>query len=163
MNKGKIKNVKARGKKRTASYKKPKAEEKIASVKSKEIDFEQKMDVGTAMLSLFGEKNNIAEIGMKEEKNEMAAAKSLLTEPAQHNHVFVADGSVIKNVAELVWALDIMNEDTYKFHANGENNDFSNWIEDIFGEQKLAEDLKTSASKSEAQLAIAKRLLKEFV
>ena len=115
------------------------------------------------MLSLFGEKNNAAEIGMQEEKSEVVAAKKLLTEPAPHNQFFVSDGSVIKNVAELVWALDKMSEDTYNFHANGEKNDFSSWVRDIFGEDKLAEDLKTSASKAEAQLAIAKRLLKELV
>ncbi|MDP3766242.1 MAG: hypothetical protein Q8R04_07050 [Nanoarchaeota archaeon] len=151
MNKKKAKNSKARSKKRTVSYTKPKAAEKISSAKAKEIDFEQKIDVSAAMLSLFGE------------KNEVAAAKSLLAVPEQHHQFFVADGSVIKNAAELVWALDKMNEDTYKLHANEEKNDFSSWIRDIFGEEKLAEDLKTSASKTEAQLAVAKRLLKEFV
>lgn len=163
MNKGKVKNCRARSKKRTAGYKKPKAGEKISRVKGKEIDFEQKMDVSAAMLSLFGEQNSAAEVNGEEKPCEAAASKKLLTEPAPHNQFFVADGSVIKNVAELVWALDKMNEGTYKFHANEEKNDFSSWIRDIFGEEKLAEDLKTSASRTEAQLAVAKRLLKEFV
>lgn len=162
MTKGKAKNYKARTKKRIVRHKKPKAEEKITVAKGNEVDFEQKIDVSAAMLSLFGEKNNV-EVGIKEEKNEVVAAKRLLTEPAPHNQFFVSDGSVIKNVAELVWALDKMNEETYNFHANKEKNDFSSWIRDVFGEEKLAEDLKTSASKAEAQLAVAKRLLKELV
>lgn len=163
MNKGKVKNVKARGKKTNTNCKKPRATEKISSVRGKKIDFEQKIDVSAAMLSLFGEQNDAAEVNGEEKLCEAAAAKNLLTEPALHNQFFVADGSVIKNVAELVWALDKMHEDTYKFHANNEKNDFSNWVRDIFNEQELAEDLKTSTSRLEAQLAVAKRLLKEFI
>ena len=99
----------------------------------------------------------------KAKTNEVIAVKKLLsTAPEQHSF-FVADGTMISNLAQLVDRLETMHEDTYKFHANNDKNDFSNWIRDIFEDAQLAESLKTASNKIEAQLAIAKRLLKEVL
>ena len=95
--------------------------------------------------------------------SEVIAVKRLLsTVPEQHNF-FVADGTKICNVPQLIEALGAMHEDTFKFHANEDKNDFSNWLRDMFGEEELAESLKTVGTKTEAQLIIAKKLLKELL
>src|SRR3989344_4354227 len=93
----------------------------------------------------------------EDKKNEIVEKKLLSTAPEQH-HFFVADGTRIGNLPQLVGALETMHEDTYNFHANSERNDFSNWVRDIFQDDELAESLKTIATKTEAQLVVAKRL-----
>ncbi|MBW2977179.1 hypothetical protein KY347_07090 [Candidatus Woesearchaeota archaeon] len=92
---------------------------------------------------------------------EVSSVKKLLsTTPEQHSF-FVADGTKISSLTQLLDALEAMHEDTYRFHANENRNDFSNWVKDIFEDEQLAESLKTAGTKTEAQLLIAKRLLKE--
>ena len=113
-------------------------------------------------LPSFGKEEENAKIGQKK-GYEVVAVKKLFTEAAPHNQFFVSDGSVIKNVAELVESLEKMHEDTYKFHANEQKNDFGNWVKDVFGQHELAENLKTAESKGDAQLAVAKTLLKELL
>ena len=113
-------------------------------------------------LPSFGKEDENAKIGQKK-GYEVVAVKKLLTEAPSHNQFIVSDGSVIKNVAELIEALEKMHEDTYKFHANEQKNDFGNWVKDVFGQHELAENLKTAESKGDAQLAVAKTLLKELL
>ncbi len=168
MNKGKTrakakgKNPEYKGKKSKAHFDMPKTEavaDRLISPEAAEI---------SALASILGisdEQNDAAASSAKEEKRpyEVVAVKKLFTEAHPSNHFFVSDGSVIKNVVELIDALEKMHEDTYKFHANEEKNDFSSWVKDVFGEHKLAENLKTAASKAEAQLAVAKSLLNELL
>ena len=168
MNKGKTrerikeKNPEYKGKKSEAHFSMPKAAEASASLISPEA-----AEI-TALASILGisyEQNDAAASSAKEEKRpyEVIAVKKLFTEAHPSNHFFVSDGSVIKNVVELIDALEKMHEDTYKFHANEEKNDFSSWVKDVFGEHKLAENLKSASSKAEAQLAVAKTLLNELL
>jgi len=47
-------------------------------------------------------------------------------------------------------ALDLMNDETYTYHASREKNDFSNWIKDIIGDEKLARDLSRASDRRQA-------------
>lgn len=60
------------------------------------------------------------------------------------------DGRMIRSIRELKEALELMSEATYAYHANREKNDFSNWIKDIIGDEKLARDLSKSSDKRQA-------------
>ena len=60
------------------------------------------------------------------------------------------DGQIIKNIKELKEALELMSDKTYAYHASKEKNDFSNWVKDIIGDEKLARDLSKSSDKSQA-------------
>ena len=168
MNKGKTrakvkgKNPEYKGKKGEAHFSMPKTAEADARLISPET---AEINALATILGISDEQNDSAASSAKEEKRpyEVIAVKKLFTEAHPSNHFFVSDGSVIKNVIELIDALEKMHEDTYKFHANEEKNDFSSWVKDVFGEHKLAENLKSAASKADAQLAVAKSLLKELL
>lgn len=54
---------------------------------------------------------------------------------------FVRDGKVVKNLKELVAALDKMADDVFHHHANREKNDFSNWIRDVMQHHDLAHNI----------------------
>jgi hypothetical protein len=60
------------------------------------------------------------------------------------------DGCMIKSIRELKDALELMSDKTYAYHANNEKNDFSNWVKDIIGDDKLARDLSKSSDKRQA-------------
>ncbi|MFA5055977.1 MAG: hypothetical protein WC562_07405 [Dehalococcoidia bacterium] len=60
------------------------------------------------------------------------------------------DGCVIHSIRELKEALEFMSDETYAYHASKEKNDFSNWVKDIIGDEKLARDLFKSSNKRQA-------------
>lgn len=71
---------------------------------------------------------------------------------------WVNDGHVLKNMEELTSALEDMNEDIYTYHANKDKNDFSKWVSEVIGDNKLANDLLSSRSKESAVKKVKARL-----
>jgi len=62
------------------------------------------------------------------------------------------DGRMLKNLKELAQALETMDGALWSFHANGERNDFANWVEDVFGQKQLGSALrKTKSAKTAAK------------
>lgn len=51
-----------------------------------------------------------------------------------------------------------MSDESYSHHVNMEKNDFSRWINDIIGDQQLANDLLSSKNKESAVKKIKNRL-----
>jgi hypothetical protein len=89
--------------------------------------------------------------------------KTKLKKEVHPDHFFVfVSGQRIKNVKELADALEIIDEDNYKHHANENKNDFACWINDIFEEFDLAEKIKTAKNKSHARLIIYKHIANSF-
>jgi hypothetical protein len=72
---------------------------------------------------------------------------------------YLADGRKLKNLVELTEALETMGEDVFRHHVNAARNDFSNWINDVFKDKELAQDMKSIKDRSDAEI----RLLKHFV
>jgi hypothetical protein len=60
------------------------------------------------------------------------------------------DGKVITNMAELAAALRDMSEDTYRYHANANKNDFANWLRDVVGDSTLAGQVARAATRAGA-------------
>ena len=78
-------------------------------------------------------------------------AKSRYLSNCQSGYIFwVCDGRILKNSNELADALETMNDDTYRYHANNEKNDFYNWIKDVIKDRKLALMLKKSRNRESA-------------
>jgi hypothetical protein len=69
-----------------------------------------------------------------------------------------SDGKVIKNLKELASALKEMTEEIYLRHANGEKNDFSNWVRDVIGDVTLAYQLKKAKTRVTAARRVKDRL-----
>lgn len=70
----------------------------------------------------------------------------------------VADGTVIKYLAELPGALRNMNPEAFASHVNNEKNDFYNWVKDVFNHSTLARKIKDVKRKE----TMAKKVFSEI-
>ena len=50
------------------------------------------------------------------------------------------DGRVLQTLHELQEVLGNIKAETFKHHVSPKHNDFSNWIKDILGDKKLADN-----------------------
>ena len=71
---------------------------------------------------------------------------------------YLHDGRILNNLEELVSALNVMSDETFRYHANESKNDFSNWIADVIGDDKLAADLRKVTSRTETAKVVAARV-----
>ena len=88
-------------------------------------------------------------------KNE---AGKYLRDVAPEQCFWVNNGPIVKNLDELANVLPVLNDEIFEHHVNKEKNDFSNWINDVIGDKKLANDLLSSRSKEAALKKISSRL-----
>jgi len=86
----------------------------------------------------------------------MAAGR--LADVPQDKQFWCVHGRMLKNLAELEAALKEMSNDTFRYHSNETKSDFSNWVRDVIGDEKLARDLKKSANRLEAAKDVANRI-----
>ena len=85
-------------------------------------------------------------------------AKRYLCDTSPEQCFWVNNGPILKNLEELANALPDMNDETFNHHVNIEKNDFSSWIKDIIGDNKLANDLLSSRSRESAIKKLQSRL-----
>jgi hypothetical protein len=69
-----------------------------------------------------------------------------------------SDGRILKNLAELENTLGEMSEETFGYHSNEVKSDFSNWVRDVIGDEKLARDLLKSVTRAQAMKNVANRI-----
>ncbi len=97
--------------------------------------------------------------GVKKKKTEK---KNILKDTNSNHYFFVKDGTILKNVLDLSKHLDKMADEVFKHHVNEIKNDFSNWIKDVFKEEKLAKELLKTTDKDKTQIIILKHVIKKF-
>lgn len=68
------------------------------------------------------------------------------------------DGRILRNMQELKDAFNGMTDDTFTYHSNAEKKDFSNWVRDIIGDERLAKDLEKAANRAQAIRQVASRV-----
>lgn len=85
-------------------------------------------------------------------------AKKYLSGCMPEQCFWVNNGPILKSIEELANALPQMSNETFRHHVNGERNDFSNWIRQVIGDKKLAEELTKSSSKDSALKKLKARL-----
>ena len=85
-------------------------------------------------------------------------ARRYLCDVAPEQCFWVNNGPILKNLEELTNFLPEMSDEAFKRHVNSEKNDFSNWIKDVIGDQKLANDLLSSRNKESALKKVRIRL-----
>jgi hypothetical protein len=51
-----------------------------------------------------------------------------------------------------------MPEETFRYHSNETKTDFSNWVRDVIGDEKLARDLLGCAGAAQAAVSVRKRI-----
>ena len=84
--------------------------------------------------------------------------KSLLNNVSPDKAFWVHNGPILKNVSELFNALRTMREDTFRHHVNKDKNDFAKWIGDVYGEARLAAQVRTTSTKTALQTVLKKAL-----
>lgn len=93
---------------------------------------------------------------------EVTIKRSILGEAPEEYHFILKDGKKLKNVFELVDSLKDMHEEVFREHVNEVRNDFANWLEDIFNERSLAEELKAIEDRFETERKLTKKLIAEL-
>jgi hypothetical protein len=73
-------------------------------------------------------------------------------------HFWCHDGKLIKNLGELEKALTNMSDETFHYHSGEGRSDFTSWIRDVVGDDKLARDLTKAKSRIQASKAVAQRI-----
>lgn len=68
------------------------------------------------------------------------------------------DGRILRNLRELRDALINMGNEAFVHHVGEVKNDFSTWVRDIIGDEKLANDLKKYLTKEQAAKAVSSRV-----
>lgn len=77
---------------------------------------------------------------------------ALYVEVTPDKYFVLCDGRKVKSGKELADILQLINDDMFKYHVTDTKNDFSNWINDVFGEPELAKKIKTVRSRLETSV-----------
>lgn len=85
-------------------------------------------------------------------------AKKLLSDVPDHCTFRCCDGRVIHNVRDLGKTLAHMADDTFRYHTNQRKNDFSLWVKDTIGDEKLARHLERTTDKRQTLREISQRI-----
>lgn len=85
------------------------------------------------------------------------ALKFLDNVPEQYTF-YCCDDHHIWNMRDLLSELLNMTDDTFLYHSNQEKNDFSNWVRDVIGDEKLARDLARAKGHLEAVNTVTVRV-----
>ena len=87
-----------------------------------------------------------------------SVAEARLVDVPEEKRFWCQDGRYLKNLEELKSALEEMTEETFRFHSNDIKTDFSNWVKDVIGEDKLARDLQKCTTPAQAARYVAERI-----
>jgi len=68
------------------------------------------------------------------------------------------DGRTFRDMKELADGLVTISDDIFAYHVNSERNDFSKWVRDVIGDEKLASDLATATNRTQAAGYVTARL-----
>jgi len=85
-------------------------------------------------------------------------AKRILCGVGGERCFWINNGPVLRNLEELYSALSEMGKDTFSHHVTKDKNDFSAWISDALGDQKLAEDIAKASSKKGMATKVKQRV-----
>jgi len=84
-------------------------------------------------------------------------AKKFLARVPEQNVFWCTDGQLFWDVNELKEALPRMSDQTFCYHCNDERKDFSKWIRDVVGDEKLAQTLETAQDRERAAKILEER------
>lgn len=79
-------------------------------------------------------------------------AKKYLATTEEGKYFYAVDGSVLKNIYDLLDFFEKCSSETYSKHANREKNDFASWAIGVFKNERLKENLLSARTENEAAL-----------
>ena len=73
---------------------------------------------------------------------------------------WTCNGTIARNIYELVSSIRALNDDGFQYHVNSNNhkNDFAKWINDVLLDQYLAKQLNGVLDKGKYLAVIEKRI-----
>lgn len=83
--------------------------------------------------------------------------KSLVYAPDQQSF-WVSDGQILNSLLALRDALAEMEKEVYKYHADGWQNDFAQWVEVVLNDTKCATDLRKAKTPKSARTVVVRHL-----
>ena len=86
------------------------------------------------------------------------ARKFLSSITDQGKCFWLKSGQVLKNVEELLNAIENAPEDVFKHHVAADHNDFANWIKDVIGDKALANSINRIKTRKGTIEALRKRI-----
>ncbi|MDK2907566.1 MAG: hypothetical protein PWQ87_24 [Candidatus Woesearchaeota archaeon] len=104
-------------------------------------------------------KKKSAKKNTKKESSKKVKEKGLLKEIKPEEYFLLCDGLVLKNIYDLIDALETMNDDVFYYHVNDERNDFFNWLKDVFHEEELAQRIVGFRNPLKIEVEILKELV----
>lgn len=96
------------------------------------------------------------------ERLEVILRKQLYGEAPTEKHFVVSDGRKLKNVKELIEALETMSDDIFSYHVNEAKNDFASWLRDVFSYEHIAKEIQSAKHRLETQRLIMRNIIKEL-
>jgi hypothetical protein len=85
-------------------------------------------------------------------------ARKLLSNVPEY-HIFVCcDGRIVRNLRDLGKTLAHMEDNSFRYHANQYKNDFSKWIRDTVGDEKLARHLNRTSDRKQTLRELSSRI-----
>jgi len=85
-----------------------------------------------------------------------------LGEAPKEYHFVLKSGEKLKSIQELAQAMETMGEDVFRHHVTDFRNDFAKWVNDVFNERKLAEELGRVKNKTETELKLLRHIAKKL-
>lgn len=86
-------------------------------------------------------------------------ASKRLNDVSDDQQFYCKDGTTLKNIIELGKALVIMEDEIFEHHTTrGGINDFSAWVRDVIGDDRLANELSNSTTQIEASQVVTQRI-----
>ncbi len=85
-------------------------------------------------------------------------AEKLLADVPEERAFWCSDGRVFRNMRDLSDGLANMSDETFNYHLNDEKHDFSNWLQDVVEDEKLAKDLSNTITRREAAKRVNDRV-----
>ncbi|MBN1503217.1 hypothetical protein JW930_06780 [Candidatus Woesearchaeota archaeon] len=98
----------------------------------------------------------------KRKKSKKSSSKKIINARPE-NYFILITGVPLKNIKELVNALENMNDWVFRHHVNSARNDFYTWIKEVLRESTLAQDISTANDSKEMEYKILRYLVDKYV
>lgn len=88
--------------------------------------------------------------------------RKVLGKAPEEKCFMLQDGRKLETVYHLIDELETMPEQVFQDHVNEFKNDFANWVEHVFEDKSLAEEMREAKTRMELQLALLKEIVREL-
>ena len=105
-----------------------------------------------------------AKMPLKPKKDvKVTIVRKLLGKSPEKTSFNLHDGRRLQSVLELIDELETMSEEAFREYVTDTENHFANWVEHVFDDKLLAEDMRRIKNKMDTQRTILKHLVRDLL